>query len=267
MKVILKSKSPQKEVLFEVSSIHVSLGRGDKAHVQVLDENCSRVHCKFYVEDNKLWIEDAASKNGTYVNGVRIQRSQLFLQDKVLVGDTEIFIPSEKNAPAIVKLLEFHGNTEDRQRKGLEVDDQNEIMTQIRMNPISAIKAPSLATNKSKRQLASNAMFKDSMNPTIPKEDEDPRLQQKWRFVMASLIDNLGILLAMGIAPFAFYVMGFTKTKTESAGFSDIKLLTLLAGASLVLGLIFWLINTKNSGGTIGERLSGVADAIKNSKS
>ena len=189
MRVVLKARSPGKEVLFEAANMHVTVGRGDKALVKLIDDNCSRVHCKFFVENNKFWVEDMASKNGTFVNGVRIQKSQLFLQDKVLIGDTEIMIPSEKNTPQVVKLLEFQGNTDDRARKGLEVDDNNEALTQVRLNPLSAIKAPSsTATKQSKRQLNANAMFKDSMLKDVQAEDDDPRLKQKWRHTLAGLI-------------------------------------------------------------------------------
>lgn len=265
MKVILKAKSPKNEILFETGSMHVTVGRGGQAIIKLKDDNCSRVHCKLYVEDNKLWIEDMASKNGTFVNGLSIKKTQLCLADKVLIGDTEIIIPSDKNSPSIVRALEVKSKKQQKDTQGLEVEN-DEALTQIRLNPLSAIKSPGGAqSKKSKRQLAANAMFKDSMAPSIKSEEDDPRLGQKWRFTLASLIDNSMLLVAMAVPPYLFWKFGSKPTAKEDAliGVFELKQVIIVAGASLVVAIITWLVNTKNRGGTVGERLTGIAAALR----
>lgn len=265
MKVILKAKSPKNEVLFEAGSMHVTVGRGEQAIIKLKDDNCSRVHCKLYVEENKLWIEDMASKNGTFVNGLSIKKTQLSLGDKILIGDTEILIPSDKNTPQVVKALELKTQKKQRDTKGLEIED-DEALTQVRLNPLSAIKSPGGAqTKKSKRQLAANAMFKDSMAPRIKSEEDDPRLGQKWRFTLASLIDNSMLLVGMAVPPYLFWKFGSKPTAKEDAliGVFELKQVIIVAGASLVIAIITWLVNTKNTGGTVGERLTGIATALR----
>ncbi len=265
MKVILKAKSPKNEVLFEAGSMHVTLGRGEQAIIKLKDENCSRVHCKLYVEENKLWIEDMASKNGTFVNGLNIKKTQLNLSDKILIGDTEIVIPSDKNTPQVVKALDIKSNKQQRDTKGLEIED-DEALTQVRLNPLSAIKSPGGSqSKKSKRQLAANAMFKDSMAPQLKSEEDDPRLGQKWRFTLASMIDNTVLLIAMGLPAVTFWKIGFKASAKQDSlvGVFEIKQVVIVAGASLALAIVTWLINTKNKGGTLGERLTGIAAALR----
>ncbi len=265
MKVILRAKSPKNEILFEAGSMHVTVGRGEQSIIKLKDENCSRVHCKLYVEDNKLWIEDMASKNGTFVNGLSIKKTQLHLSDRILVGDTEIVIPSDKNTPQVVKALDLKTKKQQRDTKGLEIED-DEALTQVRLNPLSAVKTPGGSqSNKSKRQLQANAMFKDSMAPRIKTEEDDPRLGQKWRFTIASMIDNCLLLVVMAIPPLAFWSLGFkSSSKQESLlGVIEIKQVGIVAVSSLALALIAWFANTKNKGGTIGERVTGIAAALR----
>jgi len=137
LKVFIKVKSPKKELYFEASKIEATIGRGERAKVRVEDDNCSRVHCKIYLNNNALWVEDMGSKNGTFINGLNKAKSQLFINDKILIGDTEIIVCSDKNSAEVINLLKFSGSSDERAKASLEIEDQ-ESLTQVRVNPMSA---------------------------------------------------------------------------------------------------------------------------------
>ena len=57
------------------------------------DERCSRTHCELWIEGQALVVEDRASTNGTFVNGVRIAApTALGPGDVILVGSTTIVV-------------------------------------------------------------------------------------------------------------------------------------------------------------------------------
>ncbi len=68
----------------------VVLGRGAEADVRLIEEKMSRKHCRLVIHDGATFIEDLGSSNGTYVNGVRIERQKLCDGDKIQVGETTI---------------------------------------------------------------------------------------------------------------------------------------------------------------------------------
>lgn len=50
----------------------VHIGRDPDCGIVIPDRQVSRFHTRIYREDDQIWIEDLASKNGTYVNGNQI---------------------------------------------------------------------------------------------------------------------------------------------------------------------------------------------------
>lgn len=268
MKVVLQAKMPGKEVLFEVGKMHVTFGRGDGVHVQMPDTNCSRAHCKFYVENGKFWIEDMASKNGTIVNGIRIQKSVIYLQDKIKVGDTEISIPVEKNSAEVVKHLEFDGDTDARQRKSLKLEDTSEF-TQARLNPLTAIHTykPD-ATKQGKIELEASPLFKNSMPQPRAKEPAAPKPPPSWILNLSNLIDYGGVLVAFALP----FIASQTAKQSQNfrgldAGFMGLKRITVVISLALFCSFVFWIINSKNSGGSLGQRLTHLLWHKKQKKS
>lgn len=84
------------------------LGRGVEAHVVIEDDLVSKVHCKIRVEGSVCTIVDPGSRNGTSVNGRRIQKDvaqRLKNLDEIEVGSHRLMLLSgrfrgtPKNAP------------------------------------------------------------------------------------------------------------------------------------------------------------------------
>src|SRR4051794_39727992 len=66
------------------------IGRGVEADVRLIEEKMSRKHCRLVVENGLTYVEDLGSSNGTYVNGLPVERQKLNDGDKIQIGETTI---------------------------------------------------------------------------------------------------------------------------------------------------------------------------------
>jgi pSer/pThr/pTyr-binding forkhead associated (FHA) protein len=78
------------------------VGRGDEATVVLDDPMVSKHHCMFIRKGLTLEIKDLGSGNGTIVNGIKIQDSELFNGDTIVLGSFLITVRIEMagQAPA-----------------------------------------------------------------------------------------------------------------------------------------------------------------------
>ncbi len=58
--------------------------------MRLVDEGISRFHCRIRAEGSDLLVEDLSSRNGTFVNGARVERSRLEDGDKIQIGRTTV---------------------------------------------------------------------------------------------------------------------------------------------------------------------------------
>ena len=67
------------------------IGRAEECDLRPLSEEVSRKHCAIIQKDDVLWAKDLRSRNGTFVNGLRISEpKQLADGDLVRVGSLEL---------------------------------------------------------------------------------------------------------------------------------------------------------------------------------
>jgi diguanylate cyclase (GGDEF)-like protein len=76
--------------MYRISGANLVLGRGGGADVRLVDEGISRFHCRIRAEGDDLVVEDLKSRNGTFLNGARIERSQLQDGDKIQIGHSTV---------------------------------------------------------------------------------------------------------------------------------------------------------------------------------
>ena len=76
--------------MYKVEGDKTIIGRGGRAQIRLLDEGISREHAQIVVENNQVVLEDMGSTNGTYCNGLKVERKTLVDGDKILVGSTTI---------------------------------------------------------------------------------------------------------------------------------------------------------------------------------
>jgi signal transduction histidine kinase len=68
------------------------VGRSTTCQVFVPDRRISREHARFSLDEGRLYIEDLGSHNGTFVNGQRVGRCELFRGDLVRLGSSQIAV-------------------------------------------------------------------------------------------------------------------------------------------------------------------------------
>jgi two-component system cell cycle response regulator len=76
--------------MFKLTLDKTVIGRGPKCAVRVNDEGVSREHSQLVREGEKIVLEDLGSTNGTFCNGIRVDRRELADGDKIMVGSTTI---------------------------------------------------------------------------------------------------------------------------------------------------------------------------------
>ena len=66
------------------------IGRGDDCHLRPKSDAVSRQHCIIVVNDSQVLVRDMQSKNGTYVNGDRVEGDRIVkVGDHLKVGPLE----------------------------------------------------------------------------------------------------------------------------------------------------------------------------------
>ena len=76
--------------MFKLQEERTVVGRGPKVGVRLNDEGVSREHCAFVRAGDKIVVEDLGSTNGTFCNGIRVDKRELADGDKIMVGSTTI---------------------------------------------------------------------------------------------------------------------------------------------------------------------------------
>ncbi|OPY12612.1 MAG: Glycogen accumulation regulator GarA [Syntrophus sp. PtaB.Bin001] len=75
----------------------ITIGRKPDNDIVIDNQAVSGHHAKFINEGDSLFVEDTNSLNGTYVNGQKVFKSEVFNGDVVLVGIHTLDVISEKN--------------------------------------------------------------------------------------------------------------------------------------------------------------------------
>ncbi len=66
------------------------IGRDVDAGLHLSDPGVSRHHCRVFPEEGRFWIEDMGSRNGTFVDGAAIERTELAPGSRILAGTVEM---------------------------------------------------------------------------------------------------------------------------------------------------------------------------------
>ncbi len=82
------------------------LGRSEYADIRLDHSSVSRQHCRFWLDDGHCFVEDCGSTNGTYVNGLQVEREKLAPGDTVVVGRFELVVEDKDRVQMTVDLPE-----------------------------------------------------------------------------------------------------------------------------------------------------------------
>ena len=81
------------QLFVELADKPVMIGRSPEADIVLEDSKVSRLHCGIRKDEEGVWVKDLGSRNGTFVNTVRIESPTLLRAgDHIRVGDTLLTI-------------------------------------------------------------------------------------------------------------------------------------------------------------------------------
>src|SRR5262245_6226605 len=81
------------QILDLADGAHLLFGRSRSAHVQIESDRVSRLHAQFRRRGSVVTVEDAGSRNGTWVNGHIVHGERALLSgDEVIVGPLTIVV-------------------------------------------------------------------------------------------------------------------------------------------------------------------------------
>ena len=248
MKVILELETGTEtlEIPLEVYK-SVILGRGNSSTHKIKDQLMSGEHCKITLTPGKLEITDLESKNGTYLNGLRVDQSQMFLGDEVKVGGSKITIISEKMDPGSVDALTFPGAARDRQSHGLQLDFTGaRMINQGQANSLVPEKKPTISANK-------ELEVRKKANSRIKLSKQEIKLRNKTQASFASTLDVLFVLFAFAVPLISSNLI----ILLNPALLQQHRLSVMFGAISISVG-IFLVVNFKLLKFTIGEKIAGI---------
>lgn len=255
MKVVLRLQTNKmvNEVSLEPNK-PVTFGRSSKCDMKVTDELMSGAHCRIVYVPPKLEITDLDSKNGTYLNGIRVEQSEIFLGDEIKVGGTKITILTERMDNQAIQSLTFPGVAKDRVAHELKLDFTG--ARQMNQSFISKAHGPKAATTS--QSIVREIEVRKQANSKIKLSKFEIKQRNKVRASMASTIDVILLILAIGFP----LVLTNLAILFNPALLQNYRLPVMLLSEIIFVGLYF-LFNFKIFKFTFGEKLAGIQDLYR----
>lgn len=225
------------------------LGRSSKAGFIIDDLKVSSYHCRISFKETYLEVVDMKSKNGTYVNNVRVEQAQLFLRDNVRVGGAMIIIDREKCDPESMPILTFPGI-----RTNEKKDDFNNNPNAANAKPMHLGKAPVFGIGEapSRTLEQQEGIRRKRSEEKVTLTPEEIRHTHRSRLFIARIID-LGILLSLLYIPLYIF-----DTSNDFIDFQHILI------ADCIILIIVLITNIKLMEFTLGEIITGIRRFYRN---
>lgn len=241
--ILLQAKGNPKKFSIKRGQTLIIGRSATDANIVVDDDLCSSKHCKLSFELNRITIEDLNSKNGLFLNGKRIQRQEIELNDKFEFGKMTLYLNT--------KLMKTTTKSVDSTYKGYVEGEGNLTFEDGRVAANQRVYDGKTRTMMSKRNFEKN------------RKRESLRPKSKMEIAILSFIVQM-IDFILGILIFFLIITLAVKSNPEliklSHKFNFIKLLFMeqmyvYTGASALVALMLYNVNKKLPKGSIGERL------------
>ena len=218
----------------------IQIGRSKTANMTVNDALCSGSHCKIYIENDGVYIEDLQSKNGILLNGVRIMKQRIFIHDEIKIGDSYLFIEKSKLNDKTIELLTSKDTTARIEGNlTLELQMHNEKRSQTR----SKINTPS----KTQKDFVKNSKLYKGV-ATNKEVLSNPMSKSKLMLLsyLSVIIDLILSILVLFIPSLVVSIFGMDVNELISGGIG------------ILCAFSFFKWNRSRIDGSFGERLLGL---------
>lgn len=244
MKVALKFKQNGNsfEHALNVGEI-IAIGRSSKCEFQLEDEKISGRHCRFFLKSDRLELTDLGSKNGTYLNGIRVESSEIFMGDQIKIGDTIISLEERSADEEAIKVLSFPGNPKDRAGYELKMDFTG-VRIQNQINEKKIKKSSKLQYDPSH---AKEIELRKKANSRLKLPKEEIKANHQFKALVSSIFD-LALLGLFLYVPYHFQNLIPGKEHKTVA----------LIVVEIFAAAIFLGVNFKSSKFSFGETISGI---------
>ena len=252
MKVIFKIQTNNNVMELPLENLStVILGRSSRSDFKIPDELMSSKHLKIFLRPPKLHITDLDSKNGTYLNGIRIESSDVFLGDEIKIGSTKISITAEKMDPNSRDALIFPGPSIDRAHHELRPD-----FTGARdFNKGQVKRAPGKFHSSS---VDKEVSLRKKAQSNIQLSKQEIKLRNKMRSSLSSMFDFILIIFSISFPLILTNIL--VMNSVVDLGRQKIPFIFLTEG--IFVGVIWWL-NFKRLKFTLGEKVAGIQQLYK----
>ncbi len=86
--LLAATAGPLQGARYEITEEGILLGRDPECAVAIPDQGISRQHARLLYRSGEVWVQDAGSRNGVFVNGKRVTRPKsVGPGDKITLGD------------------------------------------------------------------------------------------------------------------------------------------------------------------------------------
>jgi hypothetical protein len=238
MSVVIRLESENLKTEFPLKPfVSVVVGRGSDSDCKISDPFASLSHCRLTLKADKLEIQDLSSKNGTFLNGIKVDRSDLYLGDVVKVGETRISLVSAEMETRCRNLLSFDGSIRKRLYHELSLDFTSVVKLRQPTCHFALPKAIRREEKESKRQ--------------------ELRNRQSLAGLLSNFLDIMCLMLVMLIP---VYLMDQLDGKLVWSGPTRMTMLLVLEILALSA---FYHFNFHASKFSIGERLGGIKKLVE----
>jgi len=98
MACLVVIRGPRLGARLDLGDLPAVIGRGSNADFKIPSRSVSRSHCRVFLNDTELWLEDLRSTNQTLINMLPVERQALKDGDQIRIGDSVLKYLAEGNA-------------------------------------------------------------------------------------------------------------------------------------------------------------------------
>lgn len=217
------------------------IGRNEKSQWIIQDKSLSGAHCEFNLRYNRLIVTDLKSKNGTYVNGIRIEQADLFAGDKLKIGETVFIIQKDLMDEEALNILVLSDEKQEKKSNKFRLD-----FTSARLQNKNIFNGASLVPQNNRKKPLKVAVPVQARKKLSSKEEI--KSTHKFEAQMSKMIDCLALIAII------YFPMMITKIyPVTHKG-------VLFIALELVMISLFLMFNFVMGKFTIGEQVSGIKD-------